>query len=441
MKHRHMILLAWLGLQALPGTAAEPATAAAAAALSELPPNDVVRRVLIANPTVQAAGGQIRVEEANRDRLEAGSYEWNVRLGRQQRKIYPAGAAEQRFNEWDAALERPLRLPGKAAIDADLGAAGVALAQTANGDALHETGRLLLHAWFVWLRETATARQWQAQVDLLEKQTHAIRRRQQLGDAARLDTVLAEGALAQARAQLTQAQLQAQSAEETLRLRFPGLPLQQPANITEPAVLEGSRDAWVERVLNASHELKLAYGLTQQARLAAERARRNRIPDPTVGINVGRERGGEEHIIGAYISIPLPGQARRADSNAAQAALDVASRQEEAARQKVSAEAAILYQSTLAARQSWLAVKESAERMEHAAQMSGRAYQLGERSLSDLLTARRLANEAQLTERQMRFEALEQRYRLLLDAHEIWDFDEADDAAPGAPTPPAQALG
>ena len=55
--------------------------------------------------------------------------------------------------------------------------------------------------------------------------------------------------------------------------------------------------------------------------------------------------------------------------------------------------------------------------------MTARAYQLGEGNLNDLLTARRLANEAQLAARLLQLEALELRYRLLLDAHQLWDFD------------------
>ena len=55
--------------------------------------------------------------------------------------------------------------------------------------------------------------------------------------------------------------------------------------------------------------------------------------------------------------------------------------------------------------------------------MTARAYQLGEGSLNDLLAARRLANEAQLSARLMQLDALELRYRLLLDAHQLWAMD------------------
>ena len=95
--------------------------ASAAEPTPNLPPTEVVARVLRANPTVQAASGQVRVEEANRNRLEAGPYEWNLRFGANQRRVYPAAGNDERYNEWNAQLERPLRLPGKSSADAELG--------------------------------------------------------------------------------------------------------------------------------------------------------------------------------------------------------------------------------------------------------------------------------------------------------------------------------
>lgn len=404
--------------------AALTGAAFAAEATPNLPSSAVVQRVLFANPGIQAASSQVQVEEANKVRLEAGSYEWNVRLGSQQRRSYPGASPDQRFNEWNAALERPLRLPGKASLDAELGAAGVALAETARGDVRHETSRSLLSMWFAWLRETVSARQWSEHVELLSQQTRAIQRRQQLGDAARLEAVQAEGALAQAQAQLAQAQVREQSAAEALRRRFPGLSMETQTRIAEPVTVSGTQSEWVDTIMAHSHELLLARGITQRAQLSATRSGRDRLPDPTVGLHVSSERGGEDRIVGAYISIPLPGGARRASADAALAQADVAAREEIAVAQKVGSEAAILYQSAVAAFSTWQAGRESAERLTQAANMSARAYQLGEGSLNDLLTARRLANEASLSARLLQLDALALRYRLLLDAHRLWDFDE-----------------
>jgi len=344
-------------------------------------------------------------------------------LGAHQRRVYPLGGADERYNEWNAQLERPLRLPGKSSADAELGALGVAIAETGQGDALHEASRALLKYWFVWLKESAAATQWNAQFALLERQAKAVQRRQQLGDAARLEAVQAEGALAQAEAQLAQARARQNTASEDLRRRFPGLPLNEPTNIAEPPAIAGSESEWLEAILEHSHELGVARGEAQRAQVTAGRAGNDRLPDPTVGVQMSRERGGEEQVLGAYIAIPLPGGARHAVATAALAEADVASRREAAATQKITAEAAALYHSANSARASWNASRSAAERLQRAADMTARAYQLGEGSLNDLLAARRLANEAQLAARLGQLDALELRYRLLLDAHKIWDLD------------------
>ncbi|MBI2277255.1 MAG: TolC family protein [Dechloromonas sp.] len=395
----------------------------ASAAEPNLPPADIVARVLRANPTVQAADSQIEAEEANRRRLEAGPYEWSVRLGGQQRRTNPTSGPDERFSEWNAALERPLRLPGKAALDAELGSAGVSLAETARGDALHEASRNLLKSWFLWLKESAAAAQWTAQVALLDKQSKATQRRQQLGDAARLEAVQGEAALAQAEAQLAQALIRRQTAAEELRRRYPGLPLSEPAGIAEPPPLVGSMDEWIAAILEQSHELATARGEVRQARIVAGRSSRDRLPDPTFGLHVARERAGEDQIVGAYINIPLAGGARRATADATQAQAAAAGRRETAVEQKITAEAATLYQSASAARATWLSGRSAAERLSQAAEMTARAYQLGEGSQNDLLAARRLANEAQLSARLLQLDALELHYRLRLDAHQLWDLD------------------
>jgi outer membrane protein TolC len=61
--------------------------------------------------------------------------------------------------------------------------------------------------------------------------------------------------------------------------------------------------------------------------------------------------------------------------------------------------------------------------MTRSAELTARAYQLGEGSLGEVLTAQRLAIDARLAATSVQFEAVEARYRLLLDAHELWDFD------------------
>jgi outer membrane protein TolC len=387
------------------------------------PPEAVVVRVLRDNPSVLAAGSQMQVEEANRRRLEAGSHEWSLRVAGQQRRTYPPIGGDERYGEWGAALERPLRLPGKAAIDAELGARGVSLAEAAYGEALHEAGRGLLKAWFAWLRENAAATQWTSQVALLERQAAAIGRRHQLGDAARIESIQSDAALAQAEAQLVQTRARQRTTREELHRRYPGLPEAAPEMISEPQAVAGNAADWIARIAEHSHELAVARHEAGRAQLSSERARAERMPDPTFGVHLASERAGEEHIAGAFVSIPLPGEARRAASDAAAANAAAVDRRAEAVALKIGAEAAALYHAAVAGYASWQAASKAAERLGRAADMIGRAYQLGEGSLNDLLNARRQANEARISALLAQLEALELRYRLLLDAHQLWDFD------------------
>ena len=54
------------------------------------------------------------------------------------------------------------------------------------------------------------------------------------------------------------------------------------------------------------------------------------------------------------------------------------------------------------------------------AELVSRAYSLGESSLSDTLSARRIAMEATLAENLSQLVANEAHYRLFLDAHKMW---------------------
>lgn len=414
---------AWFVL--LAGTLA--AAAGAAEETPELPPAAVVARILQSAPLVRAAASTVRAEEANRARLEAGPYEWTLRLGSQRRRVHAAAGPDQRFQEAEAALERPLRLPGKAALDAELGARGVDIAETAHGDALHEASRGLLKGWFTWLREVETAGQWAQQVELLAGHGQGVLRRQQLGDAARLEAVQAEASLAQARAQLAQARVRERLAAEELRRRYVGLPLPERVVLAEPAAIAGSEADWIAAIVAHSHELGVARGEAQRALVAAGRSGSERLPDPTLALHLARERSGEENVVGLTLSFPLPGAGRRAHADAALAQAEAASSRELAARQKVETEAAALYQAASAARSTWESSRQAAAQLQQAALMTARAYQLGEGTLVDLLAARRQANEAALAARLAQLEALELRDRLLLDAHRLWPLDDHGD--------------
>jgi outer membrane protein TolC len=396
---------------------------------ADLPPLDQALSAIRQAPMAQAAAAMIAAEAANRDRLEAGPHEWGMRIEGQQRNVNGVQTTpSQRYNEWRAALERPLRLPGKAAIDAEIGAQGVTQARASFGDALHETARGLLKSWFVWLREKESARQWALQSESLNRQQAATARRVQLGDAPRLELMQSEAATAQAQAAFEQAKLRSTVAAAELGARFPALTLPAEVALSTPQPLAGSLADWREHLLEHNHELLLARSDSQRARLVASRADAERTPDPTVGFHVGSDRGGEERLTGLSLSIPFPGQARAANARRETALAGASAQREAATMAKINAEIATGFASAQASYESWRRAEDAAQRIEQAAALTARARTLGEASLSDVLLAQRQANEARLAANSARLDALEARYRLYVDTHQLWPYADEERA-------------
>lgn len=421
MKAAHLLLI---GLLLATPLRAAPATAEFKDH-PDLPPLVQVTAAMTNYPTVLAAKSGIKVGEANRTRLQAGPYEVGVRLGTARRRVEDPF---QRLAEWDVGVERPLRLPGKARIDAELGDQGVAQAGLAYGDALHEAGRTLLKMWFAWVREHAQVRQWQNQAAVLMEQLETVNKRMRAGDAPQLEAGMAEAALAQAESSLKQAESRERVAANDITLRFSGIALPPQPPLVAPQPLEQGLDYWREQILQHNHELGLARAEAKRAQLVAARAGADTTPDPTVGIRYSSELGGAERVAGLSIVIPFPGQARSAVAAAAQAQTEAAAQREATVVRKLNAEAANNFAQARAAYESWQSMRTVAERIQRNAELMGRAYSLGETGLLDVLTARRQAIETQLTTTLAQLDAAEARYRLLLDAHQLWplDVDEGD---------------
>lgn len=396
----------------------------------DLPPLAAVEQALKATAMARTAQAGMGVATANRDALRAGSYEFGVRVGTQQRRVR---VPSEQFTEWDVGLERALRLPGKARIDNQLGAQGITQAGFAYGDALHESGRMLLSAWFSWVREVNQRQQWQTQVGLLRDQLGIVTKRIKAGDAARLEQLQAQAALNQAEAQLAQAQLRVATAANELAQRYPAISLPTSPILPQPEPVEAGLDYWLGRALEHNHELALARGAAERSRLQLSRSEADRVPDPTLGVRFASERGGEDKIIGVNLMIPLPGAARRANQASALANSAVASEREAGVLTKIRTETTRSWLATQSAYSAWQAAEQSASAMRNSADLMARAYQLGESGLSDLLTARRQMQDAQLTAINARLDVAEARYRLLLDTHQLWpiDADEAGHAPVG----------
>jgi outer membrane protein TolC len=330
------------------------------------------------------------------------------------------------YREHEVIVERPFRLPGKAAKDAALGAAGIEQARFALGDAMHESGRLLLARWFEWQREAAAQEEWTAQVAILQRQQEAVGKRVAAGDAARLEQLLSGAQLAQAEAQLAQARDRRERVALELAQQFPAIALPSQVVGTEPQAIAEPLEYWRERILTHNHELAVARAAAQRSRLAAQRLDAERLPDPTLGLKVASDRDGSERIVGLQLSLPLPGAARAAGARAGLAEAEAAAAREALALRKVETEARRTFSLARGAYEQWRRQADVARRMEENADLLDRAWRLGEGQFAELQMARRQAIEARLAAGQARLDANEARYRLLLDAHQLWALDVDD---------------
>lgn len=385
----------------------------------DLPPRAVVASVLAAHPDVLAAKSGVRYEESNRDRLEAGEHEFSVSVGSARRRT----EASRNLNEWDVAVERPIRLPGKARLDGELGSLGVAQAQSSLGDALHETARGLLRAWFGWLKARAQSDEWSSQASLLRRQGEVAARRVRAGDAPRLEQTLAEAAAAQAEAAAVQAALRASVAAAELTQHYPGISLPERPVLATPTPVDQPHAYWRERILQHNHELAAVRAEVKRRQTLIARSQADEMPDPTVGVRHASEAGGNERVTGVYVSIPLPGRARAASTEGARAQMDMAVQKEAALLRRLNAEVAAAHAGATAAYEGWRKAQFAAQAMERNAELIARAYALGEAGLNDTLNARRLAVEGRLAAATAQLDAAEARYRLMLDAHLLWSLD------------------
>lgn len=388
---------------------------------ADLPPPAEVRKALDQYPPVLTARSGIRLEQAGKQALEAGPHETVLRLSGQQRDVRTAPS--QQFNEWGVGIERAFRLPGKSSLDSQIGEQGIVRARLTYGDALHEAGRELLKGWFAWLRERQRAKQWQQQAETLRQLLDVVGKRVRAGDAPQLEQMSAEAALAQAESALAQAKFREQSAASELQRRFPGLQLPETVSLSEPLAIEHDAAWWQQQIIEHNHELALARADRLHWQLAVSRSEAERMPDPALGLHYGSERGGEERIVGLSVSVQLGGKARAAAAEAAHAQSDMASHREAAVLAKLRTEAANLYGAAQSAYFSAQGMLAALQRVNASSELAARAYALGEHGLVEVLLARRQALEARLDAALAQIDANEARYRLLLDAHQLWPID------------------
>ena len=408
MKSWIMMTLGWalvLPLQVV----AQPATP------SDLPPAELARAAIEQEPSVVKARYALEAAGHAGRRIAASPYEWSVGVDGQRRRYDTGGNS----NEWTARIERPIRIGGKAELDRGLGDATERIARAELAQARHEAARALADLWVDWLAAIQARELAREQLGFAESSASAVAGRRKAGDASLLDLNAAQADAAEARRQFDAVQAQEAKAILRLRARFPSL-VMEPRSLSEPVELDMEEVQWRERVLAESETLRIMQESLKRAELTADRARADRIPDPTVGIYTASEARRSERIVGVSVSIPLGGTYRRETMQEALKQVDVTRAELERQRKEVDLAIAETINDARTALRRWRLAEQSAQMARENARLGQRGYALGEGDLQSLLLLRRQSVDAVGASLSSRIEALKARNRLLVDAHLIW---------------------
>jgi outer membrane protein TolC len=384
---------------------------------ADLPPIEKVNEALDNHPTVMAAAARVEAARARGDMLRKGTHEATIAGSYIRRSVDREGG----YDEFDATLSRPFRLPGKAALDRESGALGVEVAENQMEDARHQAALILTGLWHDWLTAGSHYRNDLDTVRSLEVALTALRRRVQLRDASALDLDQASAALAQAQAQAAASLSAREQARVILVATFPEIPLPpEPAELALPELPLQNLETMRALVVERSHEIRAADREAQRLAVVARRVRADRIADPSLGVRLFSERSGMERGAGVVASIPLGGGYRRAAADQASAEANAARLELANIQRSVAAIADADLSNARTRLEAWRSAQASAQSASDAAGRTERGYQLGQIDLVDLLYARRQANDARRSEIDARSEASRALLKLQIDSHSIW---------------------
>ena len=367
---------------------------------------DLMEQAIRTSPTYRSAKADVDRASASARRIASGPYEFEINASGGQRKIDDPLASENRYTEWSAGISRTVRLPGKRQVDANLAQLETDLAGTGLDQSLFAEREKFAMMWSAWRRadllSASSASQAAEALRIAELQQIAVNKGAER--QIRADQLAAEAGLLQLQAE--QDRTAAQVARAALVARYPDIVFPE---TTAPLDVSG---AMIDPLFEATAEDTPAYRraglLAQQAKLKAQRARMEKRPDPTFGLDFGNEFGGSETSVMARVSIPIGGSARRAyaqemSATATVAELDRVTAQREAfqavqsARQSLGA-AMTLYEKSL----------ETAESSRKILETIQKGYDYGEITITEFLNGRRALISAERT-------VAEQRARLESD--------------------------
>lgn len=385
-----------------------------------LPPSEVTQQVLLDSPFAQSARFKKEAQQSRAQTIALGPHEFSVRLNQQARRV---SSPYESFPETTIHVERPVRWWGKSEIDEQLATQSRELARIAYSDALHEASRLLLGHWMTALRAQAVhanaVRDWEL-AGTLQRQA-GLRWKQ--GDISELDAQLATAEMQRAQAQKDLSASEQKRALAMLASLYPGLPPPRslPSTLSLPDI--GPHLTLRAAFLAKHHELNWWRAEAERSATQARKSDKDRVPDPTLGVFTSRERMGAERVVGVNIGIPLPGQARQRQADAARFDALAAQDKVRQLELELGADFDQRWHSVQDLRQALGSLNAALAIQQGAADKSMRAYALGEGSMSDVIQQRRLANEQHRRLHLLQLDIVEHMAFIRLDLHELWDFD------------------
>lgn len=347
---------------------------------------------ITATPETEFARADIDRARAVGNQMIAGPYEFELAASGGYRRVEDPLLPDMGFNEWSLDVSRTVRLPAKRRIDSTLAGVEFEIAE-AQRDAIHVGERLEFIArwndWYQWTTLSNTSLQ-------LAESAHRLASFEQdkvdagSGRQIEADLLAAEARGAQLAAE--DDRLRAEAARASLLQRYPGIiPPNAPPelDIAQPDINE-----IMSAPLAAVTVTRPALLEAERARLHLLRTKADRLPDPTFGVGLRNEFGGDETAVVATFSIPLGGQARRsrADEATAQASIAAANQRRVLWRlEQTGADARLRLDR---ADRLLVGAQETLELTVSALDRLEAGYALGEIRIDNLMTVRRRLVEA-----------------------------------------------
>lgn len=406
------------------------------------------------------------------------------RQEREYRQPELAGADKSR--EWNLELERSLQLPGKGAASRRQAQALRELADADEQAGLRLAISELIESYLDALHASASLALLQQELAFAQTNLHAVEHRVKAGDAPALDARLAAAESQALQQELSQAQQTAHNRWTSFRLRYPaasvpafalaldtstrtgdGEKIAAQKNITEkiateslttankpvkspgpvksmpvkstvvnwtlvdspalqaipkPRLVDGDLSLWQERLLSQQPALQQADASLKAASAAADKAKHERIPDPSIAVYSGRESFGEESVVGLRLSMPIPGSQRTQAMRQGYAEEAAARADKELLLRSLRAQAENHYRQTHSDYQRWQLATQMANNLGENARLLHKAYRLGEQDLQGLLLGQQQHTRAALAEVESRVQALRSYYQLHIAAGELNPF-------------------